>query len=207
MTLWPGLGNFPDGEIVSALAEKALGKKQAKEHFKEKSSTALVEGEVLAANDARSITVRWSYPGGQFVGKHARKALIGLQQEASARKQAEPNVSERGLRGTEAELCSGQVDNEEERVADGMGSRKRKQKGDKELDSDGKEPDGCFPHILRPVRQLYGQEEDKQKQRRCFKCHVKCNLYCVICSAARGKILSMCCPSTGRDCMIHHLYR
>jgi len=105
-TPWSGLGKPKSGEAVKAVAEKALGSKLAKEHFKERSSTALVEGEVLVADDARSIQVRWAHPGGQHLGKHSIRILLGTLQETGAVNAAQPAVSKGAGRGTEQELCA-----------------------------------------------------------------------------------------------------
>lgn len=106
LTPWSGLGKPRSGEAVKAVAEKALGSKLAKEHFKERSSTALVEGEVLVADDARSIQVRWAHPGGQHLGKHSKSILLGTLQETGAVNAAQPAVSGGAERGTEDELCA-----------------------------------------------------------------------------------------------------
>lgn len=103
-SLWSGLGKPPNGELVKCVAEKALTKKLAKQHFKDTFSTALVEGEVLDSSDARKIKVRWVYPGGQHEAYHSKALLIGRAQEASHRKEAENANSGVENRGTEEEL-------------------------------------------------------------------------------------------------------
>lgn len=82
-TSWSGVGKPKNGETIKAIAEKSLGKKLAKEHFKDQYSTAVVEGEVLDCTDARKLQVSWSHPGGQTVGKHNQRVLIGSKNQGA----------------------------------------------------------------------------------------------------------------------------
>jgi hypothetical protein len=102
---WSGVGKPQNGELVKCIAVKAVGKKVAQKYFSQDFSSALVEGEVLNADDARKIKVRWSLPNEHIVETHSIRVLIGAQQQLHKHPTSKSDILTGLERGMEEELC------------------------------------------------------------------------------------------------------